>query len=193
MEMNQTAAASGNLTFASGSLTLVDFSIAGTREEGDPISFSKTFGAGLTVPFSSSTIGDLDYDIPQGVYTSLEIEFNTSSGSNSLVVLGSYTNSSAQTFPLRFEFWSSESFAIEGEDGSGTGKISIEKNTNPISAIQLDPNYWFQPISIAALDGASIVNISGTPTLLITENDNESIYDLIADRIDQSLEATFSL
>ncbi len=193
VDMNRSAAASGNLVFSSGHLTLADFSISGTREEGDPISFSKSFGSGLIVPFGSSTISQLDYDIPQGIYTSLEIEFNSVSGSNSLIVEGSYTNSSSQTYPMRFEFWSSESFEVEGEAESGASTILIEKNTNPVSRIELDPEYWFQPISIGSLDGATLTNISGTPTLLITEDVNESIFDLIADRIDQSLEANFSL
>lgn len=195
MDINRASGFGGNLVFNSGTIVLEDFSIEGRREEGDPISFSRQFSQGLTIPFNpSSEVSELDYDIPQGVYTDLEISFDTYDDNvdETIIVEGSYTNSSAVTHPVRFEFMSAESFSIEGEDFGGTGKISLEKDTNPIAFIKLDPIYWFQPISTSAMDGADLVNVGGTMTILINEDENSTIYDVVADRVDESTEAVFT-
>lgn len=193
LTINKDLSSNGKLVFTSGTFWLSEFDVAGTRQEGDPIAFSKSFPGGLAINFSSNAISELDFDIPQGVYTNLEVEFDAleSSGGISLVVNGTYVNNSMTNIPVRFEFMSAETFAIEGEDYAGSSTIVLDKDV-PLSAlIELDPIYWFDIVPANMLENATLTDVEGTMTLLINENVNEDIYDLLADRVDESAEAVF--
>lgn len=195
MDINRNPSNTGHLVFNNGSILLAAFDIEGTRQEGDPIAFSKSFPQGLSVNFSpTNTISDLFFNIPQGVYTDLDVSFETfdDNGDITILVEGQYTNQSSVTFPLRFEFLSSEYFSINGESGSGSGTIVLNKDTPVSTLVKFDPIYWFGTISNNMFNNADLVNIGGQMTILINESNNSDIYDIVADRIDETTSATFN-
>lgn len=195
MDINRNPSNSGHLIFNSGSILLAAFEIEGTRQEGDPIAFSKSFPQGLSVNFSpTNTISELFFNIPQGVYNDLDISFETfdDNGDITILVEGQYTNQSSVTFPLRFEFSSSEYFSINGESSSGSSTIVLNKDTPATTLITFDPIYWFGTISNNMFNNADLVNIGGQMTILINESNNSDIYDIVADRIDETTSASFN-
>lgn len=195
MDINRNPSSTGHLVFNNGSILLAAFDIEGTRQEGDPIAFSKSFPQGLSINFSpTNNISELFFTIPQGVYTDLDISFETfdDNGGITILVEGQYTNQSSVTFPLRFEFLSSEYFSINGKSGSGSGTIVLNKDTPMSSFVKLDPIYWFGTISNNMFNNADLVNIGGQMTILINESNNSDIYDIVADRIDETTSATFN-
>lgn len=109
VDVNRNSSANGNIVFSGGTIVLASFEIEGVREEGDPIDFSRSYPSGLSINFDpNNAVQEIDFDIPQGVYTSLEIEFEIlADGLNSIVVYGTYTNSNNDEIPLRFGFMSS--------------------------------------------------------------------------------------
>jgi hypothetical protein len=195
MDINRNLSNTGHLVFNSGSILLAAFDIEGTRQEGDPISFGKSFPQGLSVSFSpTNNISDLFFNIPQGVYTDLDISFETfdDNGDITILVEGQYTNQSNITFPLRFECLSSEYFSINGESGSGSSTIVLNKDTPVTSFVKFDPIYWFGTISNNKFNNADLVNIGGQMTILINESNNSDIYDIVVDRIDETTSAIFN-
>lgn len=193
VDINRAVSADGDLVFSGGIVHLSSFSFSGERQQGDPSSFGNVFSGGLAISFHpSNPVAQLDYDIPQGTYTSIEIEFGIIKvGQSSITVDGVYTNTGGTDVPLRFEFASAETFEIFAEANDGSGTIVLDADVASSAVIRLDPVYWFDIISDNMLDNASLTNMSGTMTLLITEDINENIYDLLADRVDESSEAVF--
>lgn len=195
MDINRNTSNDGKLVFHGGTILLAAFDVEGKRQEGDPISFSRSFPQGLLINFDPNNgVPAIQYDIPQGVYTELTISFETfdDNGDNTIVVNGTYTNTLGTDIPVRFEFLSSEYFEITGEDGANSGLIVLDKDTPANAHIKLDPIYWFDILTTNQMENADLVNFGGTPTILINESDNDNLYDLLADRIDESTEAVFN-
>jgi hypothetical protein len=189
MDINRSQSQQGHLTFTEGNLIVYNFTVEGKRKEGEDVSFSKNFAGGLNISFSpTDLITDLVFDIPQGNYTELDVIFSTqySSSSKSLTVNGTYTNSFGTNFPLIYEFNGDDEISITSEDDDGEATIVLDKDISQNSVIQFDPVYWFGTVSNNLFDNASLVNISGQPTILVNSETNEDIYDLVVDRMEET-------
>ncbi|PCH91083.1 MAG: hypothetical protein COB85_09590 [Bacteroidetes bacterium] len=194
MDVNRSYSSNGKLVFTSGIITLASFDFEGERAQGDDVYFSKSFPSGLNISFNSkSVISQLDFDIPQGTYTRISIAFSTLDDfdDNNIVVNGNYTNSSGTDYPIKFEFKSGEYFDIVAEDYTGGSEIVLDKDLTESVFIQLDPIHWFQIISTTLLDNADLVNVNGIQTIVISEDVNDNIFDLVVDRLDESMETVF--
>ncbi|MCF6365319.1 MAG: hypothetical protein L3J35_03870 [Bacteroidales bacterium] len=193
-DINRNKSADGNLIFTGGTIILAAFDFEGEREQGDDVYFSKSFPGGLSIPFSpENIIPELDFDIPQGVYNRIDISFETFDdlGDNNIVVNGIYTNSENAETPIIFEFKSSEYFSITAEDYTRNSQIILNEDRPVSTEIKLDPIHWFQIISETLFNNAVLVEVDGVMTILINESVNDSMFDLIVDRIDESTEAVF--
>ena len=195
MDINRSAGAGGNLSFANGSIILADFTFDGNRDQADHVYFNKTYSGGLTVSFDpNNPVPALDFDIPQGTYNKIRISFRTfgNVGDEHIAVEGTYKNTSnSNTYPVRFEFEAEEFFDVVAKSSSGSSSIVLDKDVASIATIKLDPIYWFQTISTTMLDNATLVNVSGTQTILINDANNEAIFDLVMDRVDEASEIFF--
>lgn len=195
MDINRSSSTQGHLSFDAGYIRLASFGVSGVRQEGGPVDLETEFPGGKIINFSPTlTIADLALEIPQGNYTSLEIEMDTHEGDDepTIEVSGTYTNQSSQSIPIIFQFMSSETFSVSGEADDGDPIIMLDKDTPATSFIVFNPIYWFDIVTINALENANLVDVQGTMTILINDETNESIYDIMADRVDEQTEATFS-
>ena len=93
---------------------------------------------------------------------------------------------------IPFKFGSSETFEIESEDSSNSGVIVLDKDQPSNALIELDPVFWFDILSVNQLENANLTTIDGVSTMLINEESNENLYDLLADRVDESTESVFN-
>lgn len=194
MDINRAFNSEENLSFNSGYIRIAEFSVEGTRQEGAPVEMSKSFPGGLLIQFNANlSISELDLEIPQGNYTDLDIEFDTFDDNDepTIQVSGIYTNSSSQTFPVLFQFESSETFSINGESENGEAVIILDKNIPSHTLIQFDPQYWFDIVTNSMWNNADMTMVEGTLTIVISDSHNEDIYDIVADRVDEATEATF--
>lgn len=194
MDINRSQSDNGSLVFSSGYIRIAEFYIDGIREEGAPVSLSQEFEQGLVINFDQQNfVDELMSNIPQGNYTDLKVGFDTHEGDDepTIEVHGQFTNSSSQTFPLIFQFMSSEYFLIKGEKPGGSNQIVLDKSIPTILDVVLDPIYWFDIVSQNMLDNANTYDINGVETVVINEEKNETIYDIVADRIDESPTAVF--
>ena len=195
MDINRSTSSDGDLVFNGGTIILASFSVEGEREQGVDINFFKEWPGGLSIGFSpSGVISAIDFDIPQGTYSRIEIEFDTFDdlGDNCILVNGTFTNSAGTPIAVRFEFKSSEYFSITAKESSGGSLIVLDKDVPATSKIVLDPIHWFQIVSNSLMENADIVSIDGVPTIIISEDVNENIFDLVIDRLDEATEAIFN-
>lgn len=193
MDVNREEAINGNLKFTGGTIVLREFSFDGKRIQGEDYYFEKSFEGGLTVAFDPNKgIPELDFDIPQGNYTKITIEFEIeSNGNNSIVVEGSYTTTGGITYPLRLELEEIEIYTVIAKDGSGSSEIVLQKDITTNALIKLDPVYWFGTVSTSMLDNADLVSVGGVMTILINDANNENILDKVEDQIDEATEVVF--
>lgn len=194
MDIQRNPVDESRLQFDGGHIILASFDFEGKREQAEEVEFSREYEQGLTLPFTSDTpVESLYFQIPQGNYTSISIAFETFDdfGENNLLVEGSYQNSGGIRYPLVFILQSSERFRIQAESYSD-GRQVIAKEEAPISAyMTLNPVHWFQGLPLSALDEAEIVSWNGAPTILISEEVNEELYDHIEDRLQEGAKAVF--
>ncbi len=189
MDINRAQSQQGHLIFNSGFIIINDFSIEGTRKEGDPISFSRSFTNGLNINFNSNnTVEALDFDIPQGDYTEIEIELTTryNNGNPNVEVKGTYTNTMGTSYPLIYQFKDDDNIALEAEAEGGASSIILDSKVPTSSLMLLDPVFWFATVSNNLFDSASLVNVDGVPTILVNSNTNEDIYDIVVDRMGEN-------
>jgi len=194
MDINRSAGSGGNLAFTGGTIILGSFTFDGKRSQADDVYFSNTY-SGLNIAFDpNNPVVALDFDIPQGTYSKITVSFQTDGkvGDDHIVVTGTYTHSvSGVTSPIRFEFEAEEFYTVISKDASGNSEIILDESVASTATITLDPVYWFQTISTNSLDNATLVSVSGVPTILITDANNEDIFDLVVDRVDDATDVVF--
>ena len=83
--------------------------------------------------------------------------------------------------PVRFEFREGFELEAEGED------YNFEMNTNPIGAIQFDPEAWFTLVTEEMLNNAELTN----GTIIISHTSNIEIYNKIVENLDKGLNLKF--
>lgn len=194
MDLNSNAGMNGKLKFTGGIIVLREFSFEGEREQGDDVYFEKSFTGGLTLAFSpNSGIPELNFDIPQGNYSKIKVEFEAEGNTdNSIVVEGNYTTTGGVTYPLRFETEAVELYSIIGKHTSGSNEIVLVKDTPATALIKLDPVHWFGTVSTTMLDNADLIDVNGIMTILINDANNGNILDIVLDRIDEASEVVFN-
>ena len=173
------------LIFTSGYVWVSEIVFDGTLQRGTSISrtverFSQIdFATGIANP----TLDDII--IPAGDYTfvNLGVELRDEDSQPSIVMEGLYTRTDESQVPIRFEFNSGEVFEAETSQ-----QVSIAENASVLSKIVFDPNVWFSVVSNTALDNATL-NSNGI--IVISGRSNETIFDLVADRLDVSTESVF--
>lgn len=184
---------SSYMEFTGGQMLINEVSFSGERKQGEDVSFEYPLDY-TKVDFTYGNINPpIIFDIPQGTYSSIEIEMETREGVGepSILLLGTYKSSSGEIIPLRFEFNSSETFEMEAEAEDGGEEIVLIEDIPTKAKIIISPGYLFTVVSQKMMEEASHTTISGVPTILISTSSNEDIYDIIVDRIDDASEAIF--
>lgn len=194
VDIEKTATLGGQLTFTGGDINIEYFDFDGDREKGDDVLFTKDFNNGLLIPFNESqSVPELEFMIPQGEYKRIDISFRTydNNGDVCILVEGIYAYSGGGSIPFRFEFSDSEQFKIRAENKNG-GNILLDKDVSSSAKIVLDPNYWFQPVPTSYFENADVSDVSGTNTILINKNNNDLIYDIVLNRLEESALVVFN-
>lgn len=213
MDIDREANSNERLNFTGGYITLASFSFEGRREQGADVFFTKEYDRGLQIAFDATQPVDaLAFQVPQGNYVRIEVEMETYDGTSisGLVVTGSYLHSNGTRYPLRLELSSSVDFEIEAKDKTGSKQIVLKQSSPASAKIKLDPAEWFEAVPLSHMDSAVLATgenegereseeegeseeemESGASFILINEEFNESIYEIIITRIEQSAEIVF--
>ncbi|MFT6503177.1 MAG: hypothetical protein ACJASQ_003309 [Crocinitomicaceae bacterium] len=194
VDVNKTATLNGQLTFNGGFINIEYFDFDADREKGDDVYFTNEFVSGLSIPFDGTQqVAELDFVIPQGEYKRIDIGFRTFDDNSTVCILveGAYEYSGGGSIPFRFEFSDSEQFKIRAENDNG-GNIVLNKDVISPAKIILDPNYWFEIVPVSYFENAVVSNISGTNTILIDKTNNDNIYDIVLDRLEETALIVFN-
>lgn len=194
MDINRSPTKGGSLVFDDGYLILSRFTFDGERIQGGDNYFDRRFESGLVVPFDAELgIYDLDFDVPQGNYSRIEVEFEIEYKSEdedeiSLEVRGNYTNSDGLSYPIVLQLEELKIFGVNARNGEGGTEVILVSDRQSIGTIELNPVHWFAGVSIEDLDEAELVNYQGVQTILINEDENSDILDEVEDKVDELLD-----
>lgn len=196
-DINRTPMMGGNLIFTGGSFEMGEFTFDGDKQsgQGDDYYFHSTYPGGNNITFSpTSPVPFLDFDIPQGTFTTIRIEFESegASGDDHIVVIGEYTHSvTSVVTPVRLELEEIELYSVVATGPGGGSQVTLNSNASYTPIIRLDPVHWFQTVPVGDMDNATTYLVSGIPTIVISDSQNEDIFDLVADRVDEATEVEF--
>ena len=125
----------------------------------------------------------LHLDIPAGYYKEidLEVKIDANDADPVIFVSANYSNSSGAVTPVRFEFRENIEMEVEGEN------YNFELDTNPVAAIQFNPEIWFSLVTEEMLNNAEVTN----GTIVISHISNIEIYNKIIEKLDEALDLEF--
>ena len=181
------------IKFNSAEMTLQNFTITGKRIAGDNINFTRTLETPLNIDFDGITnIDELQFDIPQGDYTELMVNFDAITSTYT----GKYKPDNGPTINVVCGLESSYHFSIICEENNQVELIKLDKKIDKTVCVVLNPMNWFETISIAELDNADLISGNngqglGNSTILINSTNNTPIYNSILDNISLGNSASF--
>ena len=194
LDLNKSFGPDSKVKMVSGGINITEFRINGDRLEGEDIAFSRSFGDGLSTDLNGSgEVSDLDFDLPQGEYLSISLDFDIKpNGSDHAFFLeGTYKQSQGPTVGLRFEFDAENNFVINGEDGDQNATIIMDKDLGKKVKIEFDPIYWFDGLTTNQLDNATITPQQGQDVIILSTTENVALYEVVANRMTTSNRAIF--
>ena len=191
VDINKEPTMNGKLSFTDGQIVVRSLTFDGIRIKGDDVYFEEEFEGGL-ITYLYNTNSQLIFEVPQGSYTSIRIDFEAEqSGSEKIRINGSYKNSNGDVLPITVEVERIEFYDKIAKNAQGDTNIDLVAGNPTTAIIQLNPAFWFSTISSSQLDNASLTTIGGIATILINPDTNEDLYDSIEDKINSNIEITF--
>lgn len=186
---------SGLIKFTSASLRVSELKFDGERKQGQKhVEMKQSFDPPLQVPLSlTPTTTDILFYIPQGTYhtINLDMKINGEMGTGpSLVVNGYFIKNGYQSIPVKFEYYSEQSFSLPASNPSGDNIVLVEDQ--PASAtILMNPYYWFQEVPESVLSDAELSTNWSDTVMVINPDHNVNIYQMVIDRLAAGNEVVF--
>jgi hypothetical protein len=181
------------LHFTGGNFRLTEVHFTGSRKQGGNVDFTNHPNSNLNLATGGSD-PVVVYDIPQGTYKNIQLEFRTDQENDStpsMILTGQYINLAHDTFQVYFDFEASEIFRVQAQSNNAGQEITMIEGTPATVSVILDSEYWFDLITSTQLDNADQIMLNGKPSIIINESDNSDIYQSVSSRISESTKAVF--
>jgi hypothetical protein len=184
----------GLVKFSDGSINLSKVTFTGERSQDvKNIAEDQNFSDNQLIRFElNSTSAGIKFNIPQGTYSKMNIDFatNTNQTESSITINGTYINSvSNDTNAVQLQLLDNQTFNFSAKNSNGGNDMNlIEGHASTITMI-LNPNYWFGSITSTMLDTSIVDTSTSEHTIFINKNENSNLYNLIISRINESNEA----
>ena len=186
-----------HLMFTSGYISLSEFEINGTRQEGSPVKLKEQYSEGLEVPFTSiMPHEDLQLDIPQGNYTELEVKFKTRHNVSGITIhlegLFIEDDDDDDVFPIIFEYSANENYKLDVEDIDDLSPLVLSKDRSAYFTVEMDPFYWFDVVSEDTWEDSDKTTMGGIEVIKISSSENRNIYNMVRSRVGESARVKIS-
>lgn len=178
----------GHLHFYSGNMRLSNIQFTGIRKRGGDVIFTNNTGTFLDFSSGSSN-PSVSYQIPQGTYSSISMQFQciaADSSNPSIFLVGKFVQNPNDTVPVYFQFDADQVFNTVAQSSSGSGEITLTED-HPVSVqVTFDPSYWFASIPPGQLIAATHVPVNSQSAIVISSLINADIYQSVESRIAES-------
>lgn len=184
----------GLIKFIEGSINITKINFNGERSQKvKNINQEQNFSNSQFVQFNlNPTSSGIKFNIPQGSYNNINFDFDVieNQTASSIIINGTYINSAGtDTNIVQLKLLENQTLSFTATNSNGNNDINLIKDKSSTVSMILNPNYWFEPINAIMLD-TSDVNITEN-IIIISKDENVSIYNLIINRINSGNEAIF--
>jgi hypothetical protein len=183
------------LTIDEGNLVISGMEIDGDRDEGEDYFFESAFDPSLFVDLHMEIASqDVTYEFPQGVYK--KIEFSLTIGDeehDALSLRGICNKAPLENVPLLFEYPISDILQVGATNIDGKKEIVLtHEEGEPVTAtIILDVPNLFKLFNWGMIKQAELTSIEDEDVLLINNETNINIFNILAIRLEQSMQVVF--
>jgi hypothetical protein len=179
------------------------------RESGEDYFFEKEYEGGLEAFMAAGIPATaFQFDMPQGLYEriSISLKVNKSSGddqdddddsddgrkeaddrpfdeSASLILYGTYTSAQEKQIPLIFVYNYDDTFEFTAKATNAEEVIMVGDGQQVEARLKFKPAYWLQLINSRMLQSAQLTLVNGVETIILSEKQNNHIFDLLTSRI----------
>jgi len=184
---------SGSFTIDKGTLIVQTFEFDGRRDQGDDYYFTSEFSTPLRAELhNQNTNQNVSFDIPQGIYNRIEINLSLGDGNeNALCLEGSFRRGPFDEVPILFEYAFQEQVRITARNKQDSEQIVLSTD-NPVKAtIRINVPNLFQFVNMNMIRNAEMVQENGVDVIKINNENNNSIFNLIATKLDNSIQVVF--
>ncbi len=174
----------------SGFMTIENIEFDGRRQHGATnvyfiSDFPETVLLNLTDNLSQTGIS---FDIPQGVYSMVELTFHLGDDHHpSLVMEGSFQRGNHEPVEVRFEYNYREQIRVKANRHGGQDEMVFNKDEVSMAEVYVDTHSLSRLINFGMLMNAETVIVDGQEILLINEHSNQGLYNSISARLNQAL------
>ncbi|MBS0012281.1 MAG: hypothetical protein KFF49_12780 [Bacteroidales bacterium] len=166
----------------------------GKREQGEDYFFSSTFDLPVEAEMHNGTANQvLAFDVPQGIYNMIELNISVGGGESNtaLMLRGRFQQGPFLDIPVRFEYAFSEQIRVRAKNKEGSRQIILKKEEPSSATILLDIPFMFQLFNMGLIMNAQHYLFEGEETIIINNEKNTEIFNLLATRLDKSLQVIF--
>lgn len=184
---------SSSFTIDKGTLVVETLEFDGRREQGDDYFFTSKFSTPLQAELHNQIMNqNVSYDIPQGIYNRIELTLSIGDGNeNALCLEGNFNRGPFDEVPVLFEYAFQEQIRINARNKEGGEQIVLSKD-NPVKAtVRINVPNLFQFVNMNMIKNAETVQINGQEVIRINKETNNNIFNLIATKLDNSIQVVF--
>ncbi len=180
-------------TIDKGKLILSSIEFDGRRNEGEDYYFSRNFTSPLEAELHTKELNqEVHFDIPQGIYNTIEISFYLGEESkNGLFLNGTLQKGPFEEVPIQFEYAAGEVIRIKAKNSGESEVIALKKDTPSKASVIFDAEMFFRFVNVNMIMNAETTSIDGVETIVINEDYNNDIFSFLIARMPISLRVIF--
>lgn len=189
---DQAGAVVEGLDFTTGHAKVTNMQVLGARKQSDDIDLEQSNSANINFNAENGT-NAFNFDIPQGTYTDLNLLMTVGNNNNdpSIMLDGTYTDPNGDVVVVQFDLRLQDVIRVQVKDSDNSNEVVLVADEKKTLNITLDFNYWFSSITPLMWYEADHVGVSSNSPIKIDENNNQSIYEVVKDRIPEGITAKF--
>ncbi|MEA1886846.1 MAG: hypothetical protein U9N72_06530 [Bacteroidota bacterium] len=191
--LEENTKAGQQFTVDEGYIILSSLEFDGKREQGEDYFFTSLFDEPLQAAMHTGVASqDVSFDIPQGIYNMIELNLSLGNEeSPALWLRGKFQLGPFVDIPVLFEYSFSEEIRVRAKNKEGNRQVILKKETPATATILLDAPFMFQLFNMGLLRNVEHFIIEGEETIIINNEKNTVIFNLLATRLDKSLQVIF--
>lgn len=200
------------ISFDKGYVMFEQIGFDGQRQQGGNVHFSTESERSIgPIEFSNSRTGAIkQFDIPQGIYTSMQwrfvleemegfveedddddddadgLEFDEPE-EGGLILVGTFNRADGERLPLYIIIDDDEQLLVSSKNDSSYGHITLTSENTYAAQLFVDPFYAMHTISFESMEKAEISSNEHGDFIEISEDKNEALYEIIVYRLESSL------
>ncbi len=191
--MEETTKAAQQFSVDQAYLVLSAIEFDGKREQGEDYFFTREFDKPLQAEMHTGLANqDVSFDIPQGIYNVIEMNLAMGDGTGTALMLrGRFQKGPLEDVPVLFEYSFREEIRVRAMNKEGNRQVVLRKDIPGKATVIFDVPFMFQLCNMAMIRNAEQFTFEGKETIIINNEKNTDIFNLLATRLDKSLQVIF--